>query len=53
LTLVSKWVKLLKKIADYQGSDLEFGSMGTTLNQVEKLKLSEELTTYIKEKSAV
>lgn len=50
LTNVSKWVKLLKKIADYKGEPLKFG-IGK--KQIDKIQLEPDLMKYIESKQAV
>lgn len=53
LTLVLKWVKLLKKIADYKGEALKFGTLVTTVKQIPKLDLGDDLMKYLTEKKVV
>lgn len=53
LTTVLNWVKLLRKIADYEGEPLNFGSHSSTLKQLPKIGLDDGLMTYLKEKRAV
>lgn len=53
LTNVSKWVKLLKRISDYAGEPLKFGSLATSLEQLPKIKLEPEILEYVKEKRIV
>ncbi len=53
LTSVSKWVTLLKKIADYSGEMLEFASLGGAINQLAKINLEPELVEYVNQKQAI
>lgn len=53
LAQVSKWVKLLRKIADYQGTELKFGNMSVTNKQISKLDLGDDLLKFVEEKQAI
>lgn len=54
LTMVERWVNLLKKIADYQGTDLTFGNITDGLKALkETIKLEPDLLKYVEEKVAI
>lgn len=54
LNLVEKWIKLIKKVADYNGEALVLGTFESEFQQLkEKVKIEPELIQYIQEVRAV
>lgn len=54
LNKVEKWIRLLKRIASYQGKDLKLGTFESEFGQLrEKLGLEQDFIQYIQERQAL
>lgn len=53
MNVVEKWVRLLHKIAYYNGSKLKFGSLEDSVAQIKNLELGDDLTGYVDKRLAL